>query len=174
MQRFVKAWVLAVLVWASGGSLATAAEPLSPALRIPGNRMAHDEGVTSVAYSPDGKTLASGSLDQTIKLWDVATGKEQACPYRKGRCGRLDHTRENSSLANYQLRKFGTPSKRPAQRLLSLRPAYSLSHQKRPVASKAPTFSFTGWNDSCRAGFAPAEDARLCTAHSNFTLRGKA
>jgi WD40 repeat protein len=31
--------------------------------------------VFSVAYSPDGKTLASGSYDKTIKLWDVATGK---------------------------------------------------------------------------------------------------
>jgi hypothetical protein len=28
----------------------------------------------------------------------------------------------------------------------------------------------TGWNDSCRAGFEPAEDARLCTAHSFFTI----
>ncbi|WP_084763412.1 NACHT and WD repeat domain-containing protein, partial [[Scytonema hofmanni] UTEX B 1581] len=35
----------------------------------------HSELVISVAFSPDGKTLASGSADKTIKLWDVATGK---------------------------------------------------------------------------------------------------
>ena len=34
----------------------------------------HTDWVCSVAFSPDGKTLASGSGDQTIKLWDVATG----------------------------------------------------------------------------------------------------
>ncbi|MGB3420273.1 MAG: hypothetical protein WBA52_07530 [Dolichospermum sp.] len=34
----------------------------------------HSESVISVAYSPDGQTLASGSYDKTIKLWDVKTG----------------------------------------------------------------------------------------------------
>src|SRR5438034_1236788 len=37
----------------------------------------HTQELTSVAFSPGGKTLASGSLGMTIKLWDVATGKER-------------------------------------------------------------------------------------------------
>ncbi|MHC5833923.1 MAG: WD40 repeat domain-containing protein, partial [Nostoc sp.] len=35
----------------------------------------HSSPVYSVGFSPDGKTLASGSGDNTIKLWDVSTGK---------------------------------------------------------------------------------------------------
>ncbi|KAL4750011.1 WD40-repeat-containing domain protein [Aspergillus terricola var. indicus] len=37
----------------------------------------HSAGVWSVAFSPDGKQLASGSSDKTIKLWDPATGDLQ-------------------------------------------------------------------------------------------------
>jgi len=33
-------------------------------------------GVHTIAFSPDGKTLASGNADNTIKLWDVASGRE--------------------------------------------------------------------------------------------------
>ena len=32
---------------------------------------AHSDPVTSVAFSPDGKTVVSGSADQTLKVWDA-------------------------------------------------------------------------------------------------------
>ncbi|MCV3214580.1 hypothetical protein OGM63_13835, partial [Plectonema radiosum NIES-515] len=35
----------------------------------------HSSSVTSVAFSSDGKTVASGSYDNTIKIWDISTGK---------------------------------------------------------------------------------------------------
>ena len=37
--------------------------------------MGHSAGVKSVAVSPDGRMIASGSFDQTIKLWDLQRGE---------------------------------------------------------------------------------------------------
>ena len=36
----------------------------------------HADNARSLAFSPDGKTLASGSFDRTVKLWDMPSAKK--------------------------------------------------------------------------------------------------
>ncbi len=38
------------------------------------------DGILSVAFSPDGKTLAAGDRDYNVVLWDVATGQSLGLP----------------------------------------------------------------------------------------------
>jgi WD40 repeat protein len=43
---------------------------------------AHDDDVTSLAFSSDGRLLASGSKDRTVRLWDVGNGQQIGKPMR--------------------------------------------------------------------------------------------
>ena len=43
-----------------------------------GELTGHTNKVFSAVFSPDGKTLATGSADQTVRLWNVATRKQRA------------------------------------------------------------------------------------------------
>jgi WD40 repeat protein len=52
----------------------------------------HEDGVSSVAFSPDGKIIASGSYDKTIILWNTESGKRRRKPLN-------GHTEAVTSLA---------------------------------------------------------------------------
>jgi WD40 repeat protein len=42
-----------------------------------GNLPGHTDAVYSLSFSPDSRLLASGSLDRTVKLWDVPSRSMQ-------------------------------------------------------------------------------------------------
>jgi WD40 repeat protein len=47
----------------------------------------HSSSVQGVAFSPDGTQVASASSDETVRLWDLATGSELQT--LKGHSGRV-------------------------------------------------------------------------------------
>jgi WD40 repeat protein len=63
----------------------------------------HIQAVTSVCFSPDGKTLASGSSDNTVRLWDLATGKQTG--FLKGAPAPMCFSPDGKTLAS------GSPAK---------------------------------------------------------------
>ncbi|KAG2069071.1 hypothetical protein BDR04DRAFT_1157151, partial [Suillus decipiens] len=54
--------------------------------------MGHTDSVLSVSFSPDGTRIVTGSQDQTVRLWDAATGQPVGEPLR-------GHTEEVSSVS---------------------------------------------------------------------------
>src|SRR3954447_17746460 len=51
----------------------------------------HSDAVADVAFSPDGKLLATASADKTVRLWDPSSGKTEAV--LKGHTDRVNGVR---------------------------------------------------------------------------------
>src|SRR5260370_16522764 len=63
----------ALLLVIAGLALLTPAPlPAQPVATLEG----HTGEVNKVVFSPDGRRLASGSWDQTVKVWNAQTGQE--------------------------------------------------------------------------------------------------
>ena len=73
-EKVIKRFMAALLIWGmlASTSLAYVASDLPEAFPSLG----HSKGVYSVAFSPDGRLALMGSDDNTLRLWDVSTGKE--------------------------------------------------------------------------------------------------
>ena len=81
LHRLLESWrIQKSHVHTSGYSWLRAIRPLlihlgSPQLAV---LVGHESGVTCVAFCPEGDRIVSGSLDRTVRVWDVSSSKEVA------------------------------------------------------------------------------------------------
>lgn len=66
--------------------------------------LGHSNQIRSVAFSPDGQVLASGSDDGTINLWDTATGALHQTLHVNGLIDCLEFAED----ASYLITNLGT------------------------------------------------------------------
>jgi len=67
--------------------------------------LGHSDDVNSVAFDPSGKYLASGSRDETVRMWDVSTWQEVAAMLRGKNFGH-GHTGRVKSVAFHPSGKY--------------------------------------------------------------------
>ncbi|WP_026100101.1 serine/threonine-protein kinase [Fortiea contorta] len=63
-------------VWYLQARVFSSHQPVNKVSQAPSTLKGHASDVNSVAFAPDGVTLASGSDDKTIKLWNLANNQE--------------------------------------------------------------------------------------------------
>ena len=104
----------------------------------------HINTIWALAFSPDGKTLASGSADQTVKFWDTTSGelRETIVPGESG------YPHVNTSLTRGEIRASDRTiisPRTPAARVLS----GSTKYWRRRGTTGAPALKLSRSLDLC-------------------------
>src|SRR5690606_36155070 len=79
---------------------------------------AHTDIVSSVLFSPDGKTVYSSSLDKTIRFWDATKGEDQqkVMEGHSEYISSMDITKDGRVLAtgsgDYRIKLWNIPDKK--------------------------------------------------------------
>jgi len=123
----------------------------------------HDSAVRSVSYSFDGRLLASGSDDGTVRIWDTRTGEEAMSPMRSGdgKVLSVDVARNSKWVAS------GTES--GAVCVWNVTPGQA--SQRKLIGHSRPVNSVASSPDSCRLASASVDKAvRLWTAETGELL----
>jgi WD40 repeat protein len=69
-------------------------------------QLGHSDSVNAITYSPDGKWIASGSVDMSIQIWDAETGKHQmSCFGHTGQVIGLDWSPDGKYLVSCSIDK---------------------------------------------------------------------
>ncbi|MEV7591958.1 hypothetical protein AB0O42_16860 [Streptomyces sp. NPDC089922] len=63
-----------------------------------GTLTGHSDAVSALAFSPDGRILASGGADRTVRFWDTATGKQTRLTEHEDPVLNLAYSADGSTL----------------------------------------------------------------------------